>query len=55
MCAGGYDSAKVLTGAGAEETLFQCIQNLEYIESDGNVALFLASAVREKYLHMSEY
>lgn len=33
----------------------QYFQNLEYIESDCNVALFLASAVREKYLQMSEY
>lgn len=53
--AGGYDSAKVLTREGAEGTLLQYTQNLEYVESDGNAVLFLASAVREKYLQMSEY
>lgn len=53
--ADGYDSAKILTRTGAEETRLQYFQNLEYIKNDCNVALFLASAVREKYLQMSEY
>lgn len=53
--ADGYDSAKILTRTGAEETIFQYCQNLEYTENNGNVALFLASTIREKYLQMSEY
>lgn len=46
--ADGYDSAKILTRTGAEETRFQYFQNLEYVENNGNVALFLASAVSGK-------
>lgn len=39
-----------MTSAVAEEQLFQHIQNLQYIQSDGNIALSPASAVRGKYL-----
>lgn len=40
----------VMTNAVAEGQLFQYIQNLQYIQSDGNIALSLPSADREKYL-----
>lgn len=39
-----------MTRAVAEEQLFQYIWNLQYIQSDGNIALSPASAVRGKYL-----
>lgn len=39
-----------MTSAVAEEQLFQYIWNLQYIQSDGNIALSPAAAVRGKYL-----